>query len=109
MHLMVCCLVNIDKCECITKSPVTDAAPLDRFIQLDINYSATLLGAPLSTSSAMDILLQNRLVELGRASDRLRFLPAHDALVLLKASRGVPKLAHIIRSSPCVGHQSLFD
>jgi len=33
--------------------------------------------------------------------------PAHDALVLLKASFSAPKLMHTLRAAPCSGHAAL--
>jgi hypothetical protein len=99
--------LNTDKCECISKSPVS-TAPLANFVQLDVN-NATLLGAPLSSDAAMDALLDKRLCELSKAADRLRLLSAHDSLILLRASCGAPRLIHMLRSSSCVGHKLLSD
>jgi hypothetical protein len=99
--------LNADKCECISKSTVS-TAPLNNFIQLSVN-DATLLGAPLSTGAAMDSLLEKRLRELSKTSDRLRLLSAHDSLILLRAACGAPNVTHILRSSPCDGHQLLSD
>ena len=100
--------LNIVKCECITKAQTVSTAPLDQFVQLDINNSS-LLGAPLSAGVSMDSTLTKRLRELQTASERLRLLSAHDALVLLKASCGAPKLMHMLRCSPCTGHTALPD
>jgi hypothetical protein len=57
----------------------------------------------------MDMMLHKKLTELQRASDRLKRISSHDALVLLKASCGAPKLTHILRSSPCHGHSTLQE
>jgi hypothetical protein len=75
-------------------------------MQVDIT-DATLLGAPLSSGTAMSTLLEKRRRELLKTSDRLRMLPAHDSLELLRASCGAPKLMHILRSSSSAGHQLL--
>jgi len=73
--------------------------------------SATPLGAPLSTGSAMSDCLQARRDDLTRAVKRLKLLSAHDALVLLKNSLSAPKLLHTLRSACCVDHDLLkaFD
>ena len=83
-------------------------APLTEFVQLYIRNSS-LLGAPISICSAMYTPLQKRLSELKRAADRLRFIMAHDSLILLKASCGSTKLTHILRSSPCASHNIQLD
>ena len=57
----------------------------------------------------MDNTLAKKLAELKRASERLQLLSSHDALVLLRASCSSPKLIHLIRSSPCTDHRTLFD
>jgi hypothetical protein len=100
--------LNITKCECISKFATTSVEPLAEFIQLDTS-KATLLGAPLSVGSAMDTTLQKRLLELNRATGRLRLISAHDSLVLLRASCGAPKLLHSLRASPCANHNTLPD
>ena len=46
----------------------------------------TLLGAPISRGHAMDKVLQEKAVDLDRGISRLKYLQAHDALVLLKNS-----------------------
>jgi hypothetical protein len=100
--------LNISKCERISKSTSASIVPLTQFIQIDVNNS-TLLGAPLSTGSAMNTLIEKRLHELTRAADRFRLLTAHDSLILLKMSCGSPKLMHMLRSSPCAEHVALSD
>lgn len=99
-------LLNTAKCELIAKSEVPLDTPLDKFIRIHA-ADATLLGAPLSTGPAMDIVLSKRLTELRRASDRLQQISSHDALFLLKASCGAPKLLHVLRAAPCTGHATL--
>ena len=80
------------------------------FVHLSLE-EAELLGAPLSTGSAMNTALSRRCDDLARAATRLGSIAAHDALVLLKASFSAPKLMHTLRASPCCGHPVLerFD
>ena len=68
---------------------------------------ATLLGAPLLSGKALDTALEKKFTELKRASERLQLITSHDALVLLKSSCSSPRLMHILRSSPCNGHNTL--
>jgi hypothetical protein len=101
--------LNDDKCEMIYKSETPPAISLfDKFSPINVN-DCTLLGAPLCTGSAMDSSLMKKAKELRKSSDRLQLISAHDALVLLRASCGAPMLMHILRSSPCAGHQSLAE
>ena len=67
-----------------------------------------IIRAPLSIGSAMDASLQIRLSELKRVANRLHLIPAHDSLILPKASCGSLKLTHTLRSSPCANHNILL-
>ena len=108
----------------------------DGFKQINTD-SATLLGAPLSTGVALTACLADRYTDLTRAVERLKFLSAHDALVLPKNSLSAPKLLvpfrrrqfpaqrnrkvcvgptanaqmaslwFLVRAACCVGHESL--
>jgi len=69
--------------------------------------SATLLGTPLSTGSAMADCLQARHDDLTRTVKWLKLVSAHDALVLLKNSLSAPKLLHTLHSACCVDHDLL--
>ena len=55
----------------------------------------------------MNNILQSRCDDLKRATERLSTISAHDALTVLKASLGVPKMLFIMRSSPCTDHPLL--
>jgi len=72
---------------------------------------ASLLGAPLFTGPELDRAWSARLAELERAVDRLSLLGAQEALVLLRASFSAPRVQHLLRCSPSVGHEALvtFD
>ena len=102
--------LNFAKCEAISLCGVTSHATLDCFQQFT-PLTATLLGAPLSAGQALTDSLAARCADLARAIDRLTFVSAHDALLLLKNSLSAPKLLHILRSTYCEGHELLtkFD
>ena len=100
--------LNFNECEQINKLNALTSEPISQFSHCTIS-NATLLGAPFVTGSAMDSALKKKLDELKRASDRLQLIPAHDVLVLLRASCSTPKLMHVMRSSPCTGHTLLSD
>ena len=98
--------LNIGKCELISDFVTSNTAPLDQFVYVKPD-DATLLGAPLLTTNAMDTTLNKKLVEFKRASERLCLISSHDALVLLKSSCSSPKLLHVLRTSSCDGHATL--
>jgi hypothetical protein len=99
-------VLNTEKCESISKCTPCSCEPLNNFQHIDV-INATLLGAPLSTGAAMDLALEKMLIEMEKASSRLRLISSHDALVLLKTSCGSPRLLHLLRSAPCAGHFTL--
>ena len=73
--------------------------------------AASLLGAPLSESDALEHILQSQCQALSLAITRLEGIGKHDALILLRSSLSHPKLVHTLRCFPCVDHPLLknFD
>ena len=61
----------------------------------------TLLKAPVTTGAALDKILKAKTDDLAKAIQRISYLHAHDALTLIRHSVSVPKLLHVLRSSPC--------
>ena len=101
--------LNICKCELIKGNFSGDLdALLASFIAVDLS-AAFLLGAPLSSGSCMEESLNKAIAALKVASDRLKLVCSHDALILLKNSLSTPKVTHIIRAAPCFGHPLLAD
>ena len=99
--------LNMEKSELITKcTTAINITPVDQFVHFNID-TATLLGAPLSTGAAMNSVLEKKLCDFKRASDRLQMISSHDALILMRASCSAPRLMHLLRSSPCAGHNTL--
>jgi len=103
--------LNLHKCEVISSGSLLMHHPvIGTFSRVKVE-EGTLLGAPLSTGSAMDSTLTARIEDLQRASKRLILISRHDALTLLRFSLSAPKLTYTLRSSPCFNHLSLskFD
>jgi len=71
--------------------------------------AATLLGAPLSGSGALDHTLESHCRNLSSAITRLSSIGRHDALILLRCSLSHPKLLHTLRCFPCVDHPKLKE
>jgi len=61
---------------------------------------AMLLGSPLM-EEGLGRVLEGRQVDLQRMTDRLHYLSRHEGLFLLRSSLGVPRMLHLLRSSPC--------
>ena len=61
---------------------------------------AGLLGSPLYVEGVSGVL-DERCADLCRLTMRLQFLSRHESLFLLRSSLGVPRLLHVLRSSPC--------
>ena len=70
-----------------------------------------LLGAPLLPGRKLDDTLDICCSDLSRAISRLSLVDLHDALLLLRSCFGAPQIQHILRCTPCHGHQALdtFD
>ena len=100
MHL------HVTKCELISNDIPPTIVPLNQFVLVKPD-NATLLGAPLLTSKALDKMLEQKYAEFKRASERFQLITSHDALVLLESSCSSPCLMHILRSSHCDGHMTL--
>ena len=65
----------------------------------------------MGTERALDKALSSRCSDLRIASGRLKVVPSHDALILLRSSFSLPRLMHTLRCVPLAGHPSLtvFD
>src|SRR5664279_3347296 len=103
--------LNVSKCELVcAPNLAVDDAILRSFQRLQIE-EASLLGAPLFHGPALDQAWSDRVAELTRAVERMSLVGAQDALILLRASFGTPRVQHLLRCSPSVDHQSLesFD
>ena len=67
--------------------------------------------APLFQSVSLDQSWDERCLDLCRAAVRLKSIGVQDALILLRASFGAPRVQHLLRCAPSAGHLSLkkFD
>lgn len=102
--------LNVKKCELISAPGTSMEGCLKEFVQIP-SEEAMLLGAPLFRGEAMDKMLETHCSTLVSSLERLKTISRHDALVLLRASFGAPRVMHTLRSSPCAGHPELerFD
>ena len=104
--------LNPAKCEIIMDdfSSIETMHVFKNFIRVP-KHQMTLLGAPISRGHAMDKVLQEKVDDLDRPICRLKYLQAHDALVLLKSSLRMPHLLYTLITSDCHDHPLLtrFD
>jgi len=101
--------LNTSKCERIHASdfkPSSDSLLSFKYVSQE---DATLLGAPLFIGPALDSTLEGCCEDLVRATERLKSIHSHDALILLRSSFSAPRIQHLLRCSPCVGHQALVN
>ena len=99
--------VNSEKCELLTlhHSANEERETLDMFrgvlprIRLVPVTEATLLGAPLS-EEGVDAALRSGQQKLERMVSRLELVEGHQGFTLLRNCLAIPKLQHVLRTSP---------
>src|SRR5664279_5645729 len=100
--------LNVAKCELISSVCPPTLSPLLSNFTHRVPADSTLLGAPLLVGGALDSAWDKCCASLSLAIERLVSLPAHDALILLRASFSSPKVSHLLRCAPCSNHPSLI-
>ena len=98
--------LNRSKCELIcsdhtTRGIVLSALPGLRVVNPE---DAELLGSPLGDANTVDRCVNDKIKMLELMGDRLRYIHSHDAITLLRHSFAIPKMLHILRTSPCFNH-----
>ena len=93
--------LNVSKSEVIASDQSVVGNLLSEFPGLRFTHpsKATLLGSPLGMD-AMAPILQSQIESLQLIGDRMHHLHAHDSLTLLHHSFSIPKLLHVLRTSP---------
>ena len=105
--------LNKTKCKVIARDHLQPTSSLEGFSVVS-SEKASLLGAPLGPGNALDNALEVKCSDLRIAISRLKFIAAHDALILLRSSHSAPRLMHILASTTlfcllttfCVGKAS---
>ena len=93
--------LNTSKSEVVGGSQTTLSSFLSlhpTFKQVDVTY-LTLLGTPLHING-LECALKDKCDDLTRVVSRLKLLPFHDCLFLLKNIFSIPKLLYILRTAP---------
>ena len=90
----------IKKCEITAlENAIVENIPETRKFTFTPLSDLTLLGAPVTTGATLDKSLKTNTDDLAKVIQRLSYLHAHDALTLI-CYVSVPKLLHVLRSSP---------
>ena len=93
--------LNVSKSELICKDEFAVQDFLSDFpgLQFAPPNKAVLLRSPLGEESMSD-LLSAQLYQLKVIGDHLQHFHSHDAITLLRRSFAIPKLLHLLRTSP---------
>ena len=93
--------LNVDKTEVVPHSESAVGSLLSAFPGLQYVHAghATVLGSPLG-SEAVRTCIEEQLHQLKVIGERLSHLQIHDAIAILHHSFSIPKLLHILRTSP---------
>ena len=96
-------MLNMQKCELITCSSTIKDSILSVSPQLQVTMpdSVSLLGSPLADIDCISDIIQLKVSDLETMGIRLQRMHAHDALQLLRHSFALPKMMHILRTTPC--------
>ena len=97
--------LNITKCELISSVMPVQSQSLNEFIA--VSLPASLLGAPLFPGALQDAALNKKLEEFKRLSSNIKFINAHDTLLILKASSCTSRVPFMLRCSLCLGNSIL--
>ena len=98
--------VNPGKCEIFCTNPESRQQIQESFktiapqIKILDEESRTLLGSPVLPPSE-DLILQEKLSDLQRMSERLEELDTHDALFLLRHCFSITRLTYFLQCAPC--------
>ena len=95
--------MNHKKSEVISHDSVSRETLLTATPDLSVTKPdcATLLGSPLGDVECISHTIQEKTASLRIMGDRLSFLHAQDALLLLHHSFAIPKLLYTLRTAPC--------
>ena len=103
--------LNERKSEVICKDPAARGSILPSIpgVQVIDPTSASLLGSPIGDTGSTSDAISRKTQLLRTMGERLQYVSAHDALLLLRNSFAIPKLLYLIRSSPSFLSPKLKD
>ena len=94
--------LNRSKSELLCEDPTTrdqllKVVPGLQVIGMD---QVEILGSPVGSMTSVDVVINEKIRLLELLGERLRLLQAQDTLLLLRHSLAIPKVLHVLRSSP---------
>src|SRR5882757_8432773 len=92
--------LNRSKCKFIGKGVEFEAEIASSGLDVSHWGEAGLLGSPLFVEGVSGVLIE-RCADLCSLTTSLKVLSRHESLFLLRSSPGVPRLLHVLRSTPC--------
>ena len=103
--------LNRSKSELLCEDPTTrdqllKVVPGLQVIGMD---QVEVLGSPVGSMTLVDVVIKEKIRLLELLGERLRLLQAQDALLLLCHSLAIPKVLHVLQSSPCFASTLLSD
>ena len=105
--------LNHEKSEVISIDPAAREPLLTTAPNLSVTNPdcASLLGSPLGSVDCIDQVISDKTESLPTMGDRLSYLHAQDALLLLRHSFAIPKLLYTLRTLPCFlsSELSIYD
>ena len=104
-------VLNMQKCELITCSSMIRDSILSVSPQLQVimpDY-VSLLGSPLGDIACICDTIQLKVSNLETMGARLQHMHAHDVLQLLRHSFALPKMMHVLHTTPCFLSSGLTD
>ena len=95
--------LNVGKSEAIITDPTTLEPLLAVAPDLQVTEPehASILGSPLGDLEFISEAIRDKTKSLQILGERLQYLHAHDAILLLRHSFAIPKLLYTLRTSPC--------
>ena len=95
--------LNQDKSKFFCSDPATRREILSAIQGLHVltREEVVVLGSPVRGSKSLSGAIFEKVERLHLTGDRLHFMHAHDALLLLRHSFSMPKILHMLRITPC--------
>ena len=103
--------LNRSKTELICSDHTTRGIVLSSFPGVHVVNieQVELQGSPLGDTSSVNACVSGKIELLELMGDRLYHLHSHDAITLLCHSFAIPKMLHVLRTSPCFSSPHLED
>ena len=101
--------LNHAKSEVICSSYSLASQPMFADMKYVPPHQATLLGSPIGDSKSIDDAIINKIDFLKVMGERIRLFRKQEALLLLRNALAIPKVLHLLRTSPCFSSPHLLE